>query len=85
MNDFMQSKLNVLPFKSVAVTLLFCLFFGPVGLLYSSVTGGTVMLIFALLALRTKLYALLIAIWLLSCIWGVAATNKYNNKILHSR
>jgi hypothetical protein len=85
MNDFTQYKLNFLPFKSVAVTLLFCIFLGPVGLLYSSVTGGIVMLILVLISIRAKLLGLLVAIWLLSCVWGVAATNQYNKKISQSR
>ena len=81
MTELTQQKL-VLPFKSVAGALLFCAILGPVGLLYSSLTGGIVMIILALLVLRAKLAGPIIVVWLVSCIWGVAATNYYNKKIL---
>jgi len=68
--------------KSVAVALLFCTFLGPVGLLYSSVIGGSLMIVLALLVFRLKLWGLFLLIWLGSCIWGVAATNRLNKKIL---
>ncbi|HSW93969.1 MAG TPA: hypothetical protein VLJ15_06435 [Gammaproteobacteria bacterium] len=72
--------MNGLPLKSVAVALLFCVFLGPIGLLYATLTGGILMLVLGFFALRAKLMALAILIWLLCCIWGVAATNRYNKK-----
>jgi len=71
-----------LPFKSVAITLLFCVFLGPVGVLYSSMTGGVVMILLGLLVLRAKLLGPMILVWLASCVWGVAAANHFNKKIL---
>lgn len=73
-----------LPLKSVAVALLFCTFLGPVGVLYSSLTGGIVMILLGLLVFRAKLLGLIIVVWLASCVWGVAAANYFNKKVLQS-
>ncbi len=71
-----------LPFKSVGVALLFCAILGPVGVLYSSMTGGVVMILLGLIVLRAKLIGPIILVWLISCVWGVGATNRFNKKIL---
>lgn len=70
-----------LPYKSIAVTLLFCVILGPVGVLYSSLTGGIVMIVLGLVIVRTKLMGLILVLWLASCVWGVAAANRYNRKL----
>ncbi len=77
-----MSKKNLLPLKSVAVALLFCVFLGPVGVLYSSVVGGVVMMTVGILVLRAKLIGPILLLWMVSCTWGVAAANRYNNKIV---
>ncbi|EKD55484.1 MAG: hypothetical protein ACD_60C00005G0011 [uncultured bacterium] len=73
-----------LPFKSVAIALLFCAALGPVGLLYSSFLGGVIMILAGFFIFRAKLIGLLLLVWLISCILGVAAVNRYNAKILKS-
>lgn len=73
--------MNQLPLKSVAVALLFCTFLGPVGVLYSSVTGGIVMILLGLVMFRLKLWGLMLLVWLGSCVWGVAAANRLNKKL----
>ncbi len=86
MNELTQQKFPIIPpFKSVAVALLFCIVLGPIGLLYSSVAGGVVMMMIGLLIVRTKLMGLVLLTWLISCVWGVAAVNKYNTKIIRMR
>jgi len=77
-----QKKTLQLPVKSVAGALLFCIFLGPVGVLYSSVVGSILLMFASFFVLRAKLIPLLLFVWLLSCVWGVVATNRYNNKIL---
>jgi hypothetical protein len=72
---------RALPLRSIAGALLFCAILGPIGMLYSTVTGGVVMMVLAVLVLRIKLPMLLVLVWLVSCIWGVAAANHYNNRL----
>ncbi|MDR3477465.1 MAG: hypothetical protein P4M14_05470 [Gammaproteobacteria bacterium] len=73
-----------LPFKSVAIALLFSMFFGPVGLLYASTLGGTLLILLAFVGVCIKQFVTVTMIWLLACIWSVAATNRYNRKILRA-
>ena len=73
---------TMLPFRSLAAALLFCVFLGPVGLLYSSLTGGVILIVLALLVLRAKAFALLGILWLIACVWGVFATHYFNRRIL---
>jgi hypothetical protein len=76
-----QEKLT-LPFKSVAVALLFSVFLGPVGLLYATSLGGIIMIPLGFFVMLTKLWVPICIIWLISCIWSVIATNRYNQKII---
>lgn len=87
MNEVNEVELNTshLPLKSVAVALLFSVFLGPVGVLYSSMTGGIVMILLGLFVLHAKLAGPILLVWLISCVWGVAATNRYNKKIFQPR
>lgn len=71
-----------LPFRSPAAALIFCILCGPVGLLYASLPGGVVLMVAGLFLLRAKVFVLLGIIWLIACVWGVAATQRYNERLL---
>ncbi|MES2218813.1 MAG: hypothetical protein V4501_10430 [Pseudomonadota bacterium] len=74
-----------LPFKSVAGALLFSVLLGPLGLLYSSVLGGSI-LMFLMFALATSAFwQSFFILWLVSCVWSVVAVNRYNKKILRTQ
>jgi len=81
MNNFQQQHIH-LPFKSVAGALLFSAILGPVGLLYASMVGGLVMILLGFIVLSAKLLVPILLVWVGSCVWSVAATNRYNKKIL---
>ena len=76
----MNEKLR-LPFKSVAGALLFSVLLGPIGLLYSSFRGGVIMIILGFIVACAKYPVPIVMVWLISCIWSVAAVNKYNGKL----
>lgn len=69
------------PYKSVASALLFCVFLGPVGLLYASFWGGIVMILIAMVVISAKFIFPIILVWLISCVWGVRAVEIYNRKL----
>jgi hypothetical protein len=71
-----------LPFKSVATALLFSVLLGPVGLLYSSVIGGSILMVLFLIAFTGKYANAMIIFWFTSSIISVATVNRYNNKII---
>lgn len=84
MTELHQTGLKpILPFKSIALTLLFTVILGPVGLLYATLLGGVIMIVVGFFIVCTKLMIPIILVWLISCIWGVAAANNYNKKILN--
>lgn len=71
-----------LPLKSVAGALLFTVLLGPVGLLYSSTRGGAIMIVIGFIVACAKFPIPILMVWLACCIWGVAAANQYNSKIM---
>jgi len=78
-------RLALLPYKNLAIALLFSLFFGPLGLLYSSFWGGIVMIPIAIVVIGGRLPGPIIMFWILCSIWSVAAATRYNNKISDAR
>lgn len=73
---------RILPFKSTAIALLFSAFLGPVGLLYSTVWGGVIMIILGLIVVSHQFLIPIILVWLISCVWAVIAVDRYNKKIM---
>lgn len=67
--------------KSMGITLLLTFLFGPLGMLYSTVTGAIVMIIVnVIVAIITLGFGLFIT-WPVCIIWGAVATNKYNKNL----
>ena len=67
--------------KSMVASILLSLIFGPLGLLYASVTGGIVMLLVSIVvAIFTLGFGLLIT-FPICIIWAVVATNTYNENV----
>ena len=67
--------------KSMGITILLTILFGPLGMLYSTVTGAIVMIIVnVVVAIITLGFGLFIT-WPVCIIWGAVATNKYNKNL----
>lgn len=77
-----KSPSQHLPLKNVALALIFAVLLGPVGLLYSTLWGGIIMIMVGFVVVCAKFIVPVILVWLLCCIWSVAATNRYNKKII---
>jgi hypothetical protein len=63
------------------------IFFGPLGMFYSTIVGGIVMLpLFVLIGILTLGFGL-VALWPIAVIWAAVSTNLYNKKLLerHAR
>jgi len=67
--------------KSLVASILLTLFFGPLGLLYSSVSGGIIMIIVTVLISIFTLGLGLLISFPICIIWGIIATNAHNAKI----
>ncbi len=68
--------------KSVGVTILLTVLFGPLGMFYSTVAGGIVMFLLSLLVGIFTLGFGLIVTWPICIIWAVIATNTKNKKLV---
>lgn len=62
--------------KSVGLSLILTFFFGPFGMLYSTITGGAIMLIISLLVGVFTLGIGLFFTWPVCMIWGAIAASK---------
>lgn len=67
--------------KSLGLAVVLSLFFGPLGLLYSSVTGGVIMFFVSIFIGLITLGFGLVFSWLVCVVWSVAAVNNYNERI----
>ena len=68
----------VAPPKSVGVAILLTVFFGPLGMLYSTVPGALVMMFVSfVLAIMTAGISFFIT-WPVCIIWGAMAADSYN-------
>lgn len=66
--------------KSLAAAILLTIFFGPLGLLYSSVMGGIAMIVLGLLIGIFTLGVGLVIVWPICIVWAVVAVNMANKK-----
>ena len=66
--------------KSTGVAFILSFFFGPLGLLYASVTGGLIMLVISIpVALFTLGFGLIVTN-IICVVWAIMAVNNHNNK-----
>lgn len=77
----MLNRQQSLPFKSVAIALLFTVVLGPVGLLYASFWGGLLMIVIGIIVCSSRLFFPILLVWIICCIWAVRAVESYNHKI----
>ena len=68
--------------KSMAVAIILTILFGPLGMLYSTIMGGVIMLGVSLLVAFFTLGFGLAITWPICVIWAAIATNSYNKGIL---
>jgi len=71
-----------IPVKSVGVSLLLTFFFGPLGMLYSTIWGGVIMLIVSIILGLVTLGLSFFLTWPVCMIWGAVAASSYNKKLL---
>ncbi|TSE35154.1 hypothetical protein [Tepidimonas charontis] len=77
--------------KSVLAAFLLTFFFGPLGLLYATVTGGVIM-IAAFLAIGVLSFLtlgmasiLVLPAWIICVVWGVMAASKAKPRVIEWR
>lgn len=78
-----------IPTKNTSLALVLALFLGPLGMLYTTKTGGFIFLILSMTALLLNLGTGLIVLWILQLLWTGISVYRYNKrafeKILYNR
>lgn len=81
-NVGVQTSVMVLgPQKSVGVALLLTFFFGPLGMLYSTILGGVVMFFVTLLAIPLTTGLGLLLTWPICMVWAATAASSTNGRV----
>lgn len=68
--------------KSMAIAIILTILFGPLGMLYSTIWGGVIMLIACVVIGVPTLGIGLWVLWPICVIWGAVAANSYNKKLV---
>lgn len=68
------------PQKSMGVAILLAIAFGPIGLLYASVTGGVIMFVVSIIVLPLTLFLGIFLTWPACVIWAAIAVNKHREQ-----
>lgn len=67
--------------KSVIVSLILTFFFGPLGMLYSTIIGAVIMLLlYIVIGIFTLGFGLII-LHPITIVWGACAVSTYNKKL----
>ena len=65
--------------KSPVLAFILTFFFGPIGMLYSTVVGGLVMFVVGLVVVPLTFGLALPFLWPIQLVWAVVAANNANN------
>lgn len=68
--------------KSVGIAILLTVFFGPLGMFYSTIAGAITMFFINLLMLLLTAGIGLLLTWPINIIWAAVAANSHNKKLL---
>lgn len=70
--------------KNVGIAIILTFLFGPLGMFYSTIIGGIVMLVVSLFVAIFTLGIGLLFTWPVCIIWGAIAAKNYNDNLLRS-
>lgn len=68
--------------KSMGISIALTLFFGPLGMFYSTILGAIVMIIIDIIVGLITLGLGLLITWPIQVIWAAIATSMYNKKLM---
>jgi hypothetical protein len=77
-------KVVVIPTKSMGISIILTFLFGPLGMFYSTITGGIIMLVLTTIIGIVTFGIGLIIMWPICIVWAAIATNSYNKYLIGS-
>lgn len=75
-------RIVVVPTKSIGLAVLLGVAFGPLGLLYATISGAIIMFIVNLVIGAVTLGFGLVLTWPICGLWAYMATKSHNEKLL---
>ena len=75
-------RVVVIPTKGMGISIILTVLFGPLGMLYSTIWGGIIMIVISAVAGLLTLGFGLIITWPICIVWAAVATSSYNKKLL---
>lgn len=70
-----------MPMKNVGVAAALAFLFGPIGLLYATLSGGLIMMAVSLVVGVLTLGLGLLLTWPASIVWAIMAAKKHNEQL----
>ena len=77
----MNQTVVVTPTKSMGLSIILTILFGPLGMFYSTIGGAIIMIIINALAIFLTAGIGLIVTWPICIVWGAIAVKGYNEKL----
>ena len=71
--------------KSVGLSLILTILFGPLGMLYANIVHGIIMIVLAFIIGVITLGFGAVITWPISIIWGYLDAKSYNRKLLEGK
>jgi len=68
--------------KSILISLILTFFFGPLGMLYTTISGAIIMVVLTVIMAIVTLGMGTFLVWPICMIWGALAAASYNKKLL---
>jgi uncharacterized Tic20 family protein len=81
-NDQGKQALVAASTKSMGISIILTILFGPLGMLYSTIIGAIIMVMITVITGVVTLSFGLFLIWPICIVWGAMATNRHNKKLL---
>ena len=74
----------VAPPKSMGLAVILTVLFGPLGMFYSTVIGGVIMLVASVILGAFTFGLGLLVTWPVCIVWGAVAVSSYNKSLMAS-
>lgn len=74
--------LIAVPTKSVGIAIVLTFFFGPLGMLYSTIAGALTMFVLNVLAIFLTAGLGLLVTWPIGIVWAAVAASSHNKRLL---
>ncbi len=82
MSQDQPQRIVVTPTKSMGISILLTVLFGPLGMLYSTILGAIIMIVISAVVGFLTVGIGLVITWPICIIWAAVATSSYNKKLI---